>query len=135
MMYFIYIMKSPEGHTRLCNNCPHRQWEGSELNDPATGNLVDTKNRYLNAQFLFINDPSETPGVPADHFSTTFIDEEGNRTASLFPGTTFEDIATCNGPAVTSVERVRLFKRKKNYNCGAEAVRLVAFWDRMNKRK
>lgn len=124
-------MLTPENCTRLCDDCPERYHEGSSHWDPVTGDLVVRRPNYINANFEFVSDPSETPDVDTQEFGVRFVDTEGNATSPLWNGTQLEDIAKCEGPVVT--QRYGFLRRKKHYDCGAHAVRLSEFRERMKE--
>jgi hypothetical protein len=126
-------MKTPEGCVRLCAYCPNREFEGTSKYDPVTGDLVEREPHYMNARLEFVTSPDETPDIPTQEFGTAFIDTEGNRTSAFMPGVQLEDIAACDKPEVSG--RYGFLWLKKRYDCGAQAVKLAAFREKMQNKK
>lgn len=123
-------MLTTENCVKLCSDCPNRAQEGTSEQDPVTGDLVGRTPRYMNARLELVQSPDETPDIPTQEFGVYFIDSAGNRTSPFLPGVQLEDIAACDRPVVSS--RIG-FLRKKQYDCGAQALKLVAIRERVKK--
>ena len=126
-------MLTPENCVRLCADCPNRAWEGTSEDEPVTGDLVGRQPRYMNARFEFVRSPDDTPDVPTQELGTVFVDAEDNRTMAFLPGVQLEDIAACEKPVV--VGRSGFLYTKRQYDCGAQALRLMALRDRIRNKK
>ncbi len=124
-------MLNSENCILLCSNCPNRDYEGTTIHDPITGSLVSRQPKYMNARLEFVKDPTETPDIPTQEFAVTFVDTEGNRTSPFLPGVELSDIASCDKPVVS--KRSGFMHRKKHYDCGAQALRLLELRKRTNK--
>ena len=124
-------MKTAEGCVRLCADCPNREMEGTSDWDPVTGDLVAREPRYMNARYEFVRDAAETPDVPTQEFGVNFVDTEGNKTYGFMAGVQLEDIAACEAPVVAG--RGGFLKRKKYYDCGAQAEKLAVFREQVKK--